>query len=57
MSSLDVRIEEVVTSRLWNRGISSVSTVVYLQQSNFPRLTVQEIQYKGLGTPYVIGDA
>jgi head-tail adaptor len=35
MSSLDVRIEEVATSRLWNRGIGSVSAVVYLQQSDF----------------------
>jgi hypothetical protein len=31
--------------------------VVYLQQSNFRRLTVHEIQYKGLDTPYMIGDA
>jgi ribosomal protein L31E len=56
-SSLDVRIEEVATSRLWNRGIGSVSAVVYLQQSDSRRITVQEIQHKSLGTPDVIGDA
>jgi hypothetical protein len=55
-SNLDMRIEEIVISRLWNRGIDSVSVVVYLQQSDFRRLTVQEIQHKGLGTPYVIRD-
>jgi hypothetical protein len=56
MSSLDMRIEEVAASRLWNRGIGSVSAAVYLRQSDFRRLTVQEIQHKGLGTPDVIGD-
>jgi hypothetical protein len=56
-SSLDVRIEEVATSRLWNRGIGSVSVVVYLQQSDSRRLTVQKIQHKSLDTPDVIGDA
>jgi hypothetical protein len=56
-SSPDVRIEEVATSRLWNRGIGSVSAVVYLQQSDSRRRTVQKIQHKGLGTPNVIGDA
>jgi hypothetical protein len=45
-----------MTSRLWSRGIGSVSDVVYLQQSNSRRLMVQEIQHKGLGTPDVIGD-
>jgi ribosomal protein L31E len=43
-SSLDVRIENVVTFRLWSSGIGSVSTVVYLQPSDFQRLTVQEKQ-------------
>jgi hypothetical protein len=57
MSSPDVRIEEVAASRLWNRGIGSVSTVVYLQQIDSRRLTVHEIQHKGLDTPDVIGDA
>jgi ribosomal protein L31E len=56
-SSLDVRIKEVAASRLWNRGIDSISAVVYLQQSNSRRLTVYEIQHKGLGTPDVIEDA
>jgi hypothetical protein len=56
-SSLDVRIEEVATSRLWNRGIGSVSAVVYLQQSDSRRITVQEIQHKSLDTLDVIGDA
>jgi hypothetical protein len=45
-----------MTSRLWNREIDSVSTVVYLQQSDSRRLTVQQIQHKCLGTPNVIGD-
>jgi hypothetical protein len=57
MSSLEVRIEEVAASRLWNRGIGSVSAVVYLQQSDSRKLMVQEIHYKILGTPDVIGDA
>jgi hypothetical protein len=52
-----VRIEEVATSRLWNREIGSVSTVIYLQQSYSQKLTVQEMQRKGLGTSDVIGDA
>jgi hypothetical protein len=56
-NSLGMRIEEVTASRLWNGGIGSVSVVVYLQQSDFHRLTVQEMQYKDLGTPDVIGDA
>jgi hypothetical protein len=47
-SSFDVRIEEVAASRLWNIGIGSVSAVVYLQQNDSRRLTVQEIQHKGL---------
>jgi hypothetical protein len=56
-SSPDVRIEEIAASRLWNIGIGSVSAVVYLQQSDSQRLTVHEIQHKGLGTPDMIGDA
>jgi hypothetical protein len=56
-SSLDVRIEEVARSRLWNRWIGLVSTVVYLQQRDSQRLMVQEIQHKNLGTSDVIGDA
>jgi hypothetical protein len=55
-SSLNVRIGDVVTFRLWNKGIGSVSTVAYLQQSNSRRLTVQEMQRKGFGTSYVIED-
>jgi hypothetical protein len=45
-----------MTSRLWNRGISSVSTVVYLQQSDSHMLTVQEMQRKSFDMPDVIGD-
>jgi hypothetical protein len=56
-SSLDVRIEEVATSKLWNKGIGSVSAMVYLQQSDSRRFTIQEMQRKSLGTSYVIGDA
>jgi hypothetical protein len=46
-----------MTSRLWNRGICSVSVVVYLQQNDSRRLTAQEIQHKSLGTSDMIGDA
>jgi hypothetical protein len=56
-SSLDVRIEEVAASRLLNRGIGSVSAVLYLQQSDSRRLTVQEMQRKGFDTSDVIRDA
>jgi hypothetical protein len=55
-SSLNVRIGDVAAFRLWNKGIGSVSIVVYLQQSNSRRLTAQEMQRKGFGTSYVIED-
>jgi hypothetical protein len=49
-SSLGVRIEEVVASRLWSSRISSVS-------SDSRRLKMQETERKGLDTLDVIGDA
>jgi hypothetical protein len=51
-----MRIEEVVASRLWNKGIDSVSAMIYLQQNDFRRLTVQEMQRKSLDTSDVIED-
>jgi hypothetical protein len=57
MSSLGVRIEEVAASRLWNRGIGSVSAMVYLQQNDSQKFTIQEMQRKYLGTSDVIRDA
>jgi hypothetical protein len=39
-SSLGMRIEEVAASRLWNRGIGSISAVVYFQQNDSRRLIV-----------------
>jgi hypothetical protein len=52
-----VRIEEIMTSKLWNSEIGSVPAVVYLQQSDFQKFTVQEIQRKGFDMSDVIGDA
>jgi hypothetical protein len=56
-SSLGVRIEEVVASRLWSSRIGSVSIVVYLKPSDSRRLKMQETERKGLDMLDVIGDA
>jgi Trk K+ transport system NAD-binding subunit len=49
-----VIIKRVATYSLWNRGIDSISAVIYLQQSDSQRLTVQEMQCKSFDTPDVI---
>jgi hypothetical protein len=56
MSSLDAIIKEVVISRLWSSEIDSVSTVIYLQPSDFQKFTVYETQHKNLSTLDIIGD-
>jgi hypothetical protein len=56
-SGLCARIEEIMASRLWNKGIGSVSAVVYLQQSDSQRFTMHEMQHKDFGMPDMIGDA
>jgi hypothetical protein len=56
MSNLCARIEDIMIFRLWNRGIGSVSAMVYFQQSDSQKLTVQEMQCKGFDIPDVIGD-
>jgi hypothetical protein len=41
-NSLGTKIEEIMTYRLWNRGICLVSAMVYLQTSDSQKLTMQK---------------